>query len=223
MLAALALMLGGVGQARAGLIPLPTTLDQLLPVGNFTQVSPVPYTFANFGYSTSPVGSPPASTGIQVTAFQNGAENGITANGGFSAAAGSIVDYAITYTVTAPSGLNITDALLSGSFDTHTGTGSASVVESIIFANGTSTSLDISTPPGSASSTIRFFGVNSITVEEDILTNGGSNGVTVSIVNNGFSTPGFTSVPEPSTLTLLGIGSLSLLGYGWRRRKQVLA
>jgi hypothetical protein len=24
--------------------------------------------------------------------------------------------------------------------------------------------------------------------------------------------------PQPSTLTLLGIGSLGLLGYGWRRR-----
>ena len=28
-------------------------------------------------------------------------------------------------------------------------------------------------------------------------------------------------VPEPSTLTLLALGTLGLLGYGWRRRKQV--
>jgi hypothetical protein len=32
-----------------------------------------------------------------------------------------------------------------------------------------------------------------------------------------------SSVPEPSTLTLLGIGSLSLLGYGWRRRNRAAA
>ena len=40
--------------------------------------------------------------------------------------------------------------------------------------------------------------------------------------NAAFSLTGVI-VPEPSTLTLLGLGSLSLLGYGWRRRKQAAA
>jgi hypothetical protein len=44
-------------------------------------------------------------------------------------------------------------------------------------------------------------------------------------LGNGVSVPEpvVTAVPEPSTLTLLSLGSLSLLGYGWRRRKQPAA
>jgi hypothetical protein len=32
-----------------------------------------------------------------------------------------------------------------------------------------------------------------------------------------------TAAPEPSSLTLLGLGALGLLGYRWRRRKQPTA
>lgn len=33
--------------------------------------------------------------------------------------------------------------------------------------------------------------------------------------------PAATAVPEPASLTLLGLGALGLLGYVWRRRQQV--
>jgi hypothetical protein len=32
-----------------------------------------------------------------------------------------------------------------------------------------------------------------------------------------------STTPEPSSLTLVGIGAVGLLGYGWRRRKQAVA
>ena len=87
----LALSLGPV-KARAGQITLPTTLDQLLPAGNFAVVGPEPDTYSDFQFSRSilPPTTPvlPASA-INVSEFHLAGENGITFNGAMFAPAGS--------------------------------------------------------------------------------------------------------------------------------------
>jgi hypothetical protein len=47
---------------------------------------------------------------------------------------------------------------------------------------------------------------------------GGANGLITDL-----SQGSFTPVPEPASLTLLGIGAFGMMGYAWRRRRQQAA
>jgi hypothetical protein len=74
--------------------------------------------------------------------------------------------------------------------------------------------------PGSQS---RFFFVKTDATSFKL---GGSASITavVSGISQSVTFPTFepVSVPEPSTFALLGIGTVSLLGYGWQRMKRVV-
>jgi hypothetical protein len=207
----LALSLGPVN-ARAGQITLPTTLDQLLPAGNFAVVGPEPDTYSDFTFS--PTASPSgtlklAASAFNVSEFHLGGENGLMFSGAMFAPAGAIVDYAITYVVTAPAGFQIHDAELRGAYNMPVGTnGTVSVGESLFNAvTGASIgTLAISDPPGTISDTLNFAGVTSILVQKDILLFGGNRGAGISIVDQGFSSSAVSAVPEPASLALMGIG-----------------
>jgi len=207
----------GALEVRAGnVIPLPTTLDQLTGAngGNSVVTGLEPDTYSNFTYSTSPIGSPPAAADVTVRAFGPfGNESGITFSGAFAAQAGTVVDYALTFQVTAPVGSVINDATLSAVLNLPTGTtGTVSIGENIINAatGAVLGTLSVSGPSSSPSDTINFAGVNSIIVQKDILIFGGSLGAGVSIINQGFSS---TGVPEPSSMALLGIGMTGFLAF----------
>jgi len=207
----------GALDARAGYVPLPTTLDTLLPTGNFTKAfGAETLTFSNLTFSSSstPTGSAIAASSINVGNYAVGNETGFNLTGTLSAPANTVVDVSITYVVTAPTGQLINDAILvtAGGPLGAGGTGTYAVNETltnaVTFAGIASLSGTNPPPPGAASDFASFAGVNSILVSKDIRITGGSNGESLSIITQAFSS---TGVPEPASFALLGIGMTGFL------------
>jgi hypothetical protein len=223
------LIVSGIGalDARAGSVNLPVLLDPGLTTtvistpgavvattnGNtFSTASGL--TFGNFNYSSTASGTTAfPATAVVVLPYSAPPNSGFTLNAGWTASSGAVQDEAISYTVMAAKGTLITDAdlAIAGSI---TGTGTASVGETLInTATGALIGTLTASLPTGVLDQISFAGVSEITVTKDIILSGGTAGsASVSIVSQGFSVSG-TSVPEPTSMALLGIGMTGFLAF----------
>jgi len=223
-LAAGFLVLGfGALDARAGLVPLPTTLDALTsnpapaPTGNYAIVSNPPagemIQFSQFTF-TQVTGAPPAASGVTVSAFTLGpppGETGLQFAGAFNAAAGVTNDWVLTYRVDELTpGAKIYDAYASITGGNNGGTGTVSVSETFTTLNGQALgSLEASLTNPTVTGNL-LFPVTSFLVTKDIDVVGGTNGSTLSVIDQAYSS---SAVPEPASFALLGIGMTGFLAF----------
>jgi hypothetical protein len=182
--------------------------------GNTTTVSgDENLTFSAFGYRSIATGTAVAYSpaAVVIQSYIAGNETGFTLFAGLGAQTGGTLDVSLTYTVTAPKGQLLTDAslVMTGS---QAGDGYVSIGETLVSGTktlGTLTAAD----PGSPTDTLTFAGVQSITVTKDIYLFGGTiagSNANVSIISQGFSS---STIPEPTSMALLGIGMAGFFTY----------
>jgi hypothetical protein len=211
LVASLAWLGGAAPLARAE----PMTLQALLDGGSMVVGDKLFHNFSNF--ASTAVGALGVDPGqIWVIPSMEGGKFGLTfqSNGQFTVGAGQSQMTHIEFDVMSRGTLIKSTTLQMNGF----APGSGSTQISSIFGNGQQQlSVRASTPNNFAHSA--FTGLHDRgRFSIDIRLTGGADGEGITTLDN------FTfsvEQPEPGTMTLLGLGAAGLLGYRWRRSRQL--
>jgi hypothetical protein len=225
LLCLMCVLLGASAVALAGPCPA-TTYDNYLGSGFSCTIDDKSFSdFTYFG-SASGGGLPVPAGSIEVSPITTPHNPGFLFGTGWAASSNQIQDSSIDFTVTVnPGGAAITDLTLLMLGSGFTGTGSASISETVClgdtFADGCQHGVvdNLDTFNNNMlvklSDHITFSPVDEIDVFKDIDVFGGPNGnATISGAQNQFS-----EVPEPGSIVTLGSAILGLIGVARRRMR----
>jgi len=177
--------------------------------------------FSNFGFQATASGGAvtPTAASVAVLPIDVLGDEGFQFNPAFIESAGKLQDVTITFTVTAAPGTLIDDLSIgfNGSFG---GTGSTNFSEKYctISASLGCTIFSVANPNGDLDKHITITPTTKLWITKDFGASAGVDGnAAISQVTNTYSNT--SAVPEPASLSMMGLGLLGLGLIGRRKRK----
>ena len=225
--AAVVVSLGMSASSQAAFFTIQDYIDGTAPTGHTLTVDDKVFDFTNSTFNTVNTGGANGPTASQVFVIpEAGSPPGIE----FQSALWNIngiqsIDSTFNFTVTALGGNKIADGEMNLlSFGARNG-GLVAITETLRTNPGNVflTSLLVNSNTGNASDHVFLPSYQqSITVSKDVSisgnTAGSTDGVGASFASLSTFDQRFSENPEPSSVVLLGLGVLGMVGYRWRRR-----